>query len=130
MGRVGAHFGSDLAEALHDGIHRFIQRGGAGSDADVARLAKPSGIQFSSLFDLDRGKALSSGFLCELARVVAVATTDDDDVVAISQQIIHGRLPLLGGMADGVDETHFRTAVAAFDGIHHSQRDFDRLRGL
>ena len=126
----GAQFGGDLAEALHDGIHRFIQRGGAGGDAHVAGGAKPGGIQFVSVFDLNRGQAVCGGFLHELTRVVAVAATNDDDVVTVVQQIVECRLALLGGMADRVDETYFRASMATFDLIHQTQGNLHRLRGL
>ena len=126
----GAQFGGDLAEALHDGIDGFIERGGAGGDADVAGVDEPCGIEFVRAFDLQRAQAGSGGFLRELSRVVAVAAADDDDVVAIAYQVVHGCLALLGGMADGVDETHFGSAVESFDGIDEAQGNFDGLRGL
>ena len=46
VGGGGAQFGSDLAEALHDGIDGFIERGGASGHADVTGVAEPRGIEF------------------------------------------------------------------------------------
>lgn len=53
----GAQFGGDLAEALHDCIDRFIERGGAGSDADAAGVAEPRGIEFFRTLDLQCAQA-------------------------------------------------------------------------
>lgn len=117
MGGCGTQFGGDLAEALHDGIDGFVERGGAGGDADVASIAEPRRIEFIRSFDLQRAQAVGERLLRELAGVVAVAAADDNDVVAISNQVVHRGLSLLGGMADGVDETHLRGAVTAFDGL-------------
>lgn len=66
----------------------------------------------------------------KLARVVAVAAANDDDVVAMANQVVHGGLALLGGMADRVDETHLRAAMKAFDRLNQPQRVFNGLRGL
>lgn len=130
MRGCGAEFGGDLAEALHHGIDGFIEGGGAGGDADVAGFGEPRRIEFIGAFDLQRAQAIRGGFLGELACVVAVAAADDDDVVAGADEIIHRRLPLLRRMADGVDETHFRAAMEAFDGFDETQSDLNRLRGL
>lgn len=53
----GAQFGGDLAQALHDGIDRFIERGGAGGDADVVGVAEPRGIEFFRTLDLQCAQA-------------------------------------------------------------------------
>ena len=126
----GAQFGGDLAETLHDYIDRFIERGGAGGDADVVGVAEPGGIEFFGAFNLQRAQAAGEGLLGELARVVAVVAANDDDVVAMANQVVHGSLALLGGMADRVDESHLRAAMKTFDGLNHPQRVFDGLRGL
>lgn len=130
MNRAGAKLGGDLAESLHHGIDSFVERRGAGGDADVACFAEPRGIEFLGAFDLQCAQAVRSGFLSELARVVAVSAANDDDVVAGADQIVHRGLSLLGGMADRVDETHFGAAMEPFDGFHEPQRRFNRLRGL
>ena len=126
----GAQFGGDLAQALHDGIDRFIERGGAGGDADVAGVTEPRGIEFFGALNWQCAQATGEGFLGELARVVAVAAANDDDVVAMANQVVHGSLALLGGMADRVDESHLRAAMKTFDGLNQPQRVFDGLRGL
>jgi hypothetical protein len=89
-----------------------------------------AGSSSSGTFDLQRAQAVGEGFLGELTRVVAVAAANDDDVVAVANQIIHRGLALLRRVADGVDETHFGSAMQTFDGIDETQRDFDRMRGL
>lgn len=113
----GAQFGGDLAKALHDGIDGFVERGGAGGDADVACIAEPGGIEFFGAFDLQRAQAVGEGFLGKLTRVVAIAAADDDDVVAFANQVIHRGLALLRRVADRVDETHLGTTMEALDGL-------------
>lgn len=130
MGRRAAQFGGDLTEALHDGIDGFVERGGAGGNTDVARVAEPRWIEFVCAFDLQRAQAMGGGFLGELARVVAVSAADDNDVVAFADQIIHRVLSLFCWMADRVDETHLRAAMEPFDGFHEPQGHLNRLCGL
>lgn len=130
VGRCAAQLGGDLAEALHDGIDRFIERGGASGDADVVSVDEPGGIEFFGPFDLNRVQTVGDGSLRKLTRVVAVASADDDDVIAFTDQLSERGLPLLRRMTDRVDETHFRRAVVAFDGFHEPQGGFNRLRGL
>jgi hypothetical protein len=69
VGGCAAQFGGDLAEALHDGIDGFIERGGAGGDADVAGVAEPGGIEFLGAFDLQRAQAVAAAF-CASWRVL------------------------------------------------------------
>ncbi len=116
VGGCGSWFGGDLAEALDDGVHGFIERGGASGDADVLSIREPARAQFFGAFDLHDPSAKRGGFLCELACVVAIASADDDYEVTGPAEIFQCGLALLGGMADGVDEAHLTCGKALLDG--------------
>ena len=81
---------------------------------------------------LEEGKAVVNDE--EVAALKAessnAVSADDDDVVAVADEIVHGGLALLGGMADRVHEAHLAGREAFFDRSNDSQSHLDRLGGL
>jgi len=66
----------------------------------------------------------------QLARVVARSAADHDDHVGLARHLDRRGLPLLGGLADRVQEAHFRSRESASDEVDEMPHPLDRLRRL
>src|SRR5262245_62751498 len=75
-------------------------------------------------------RAVTAAGIHELARVVAVRTTDYDDDVRPARQLDRGVLPLLRRPADRIDEAYVGAWKSPPDERGHVPHAIDRLRRL
>jgi hypothetical protein len=115
-----------------DGLDKVIRGGGAGGEADSVFGLKPVWIEIRGGLDVVDARAVAGAGLHEFAGVVAVGAADDDDDVATGGEFLGGDLALLGGLADGVDETDFgiwKAGAKAGDEFANAGDGLGGLRG-
>ena len=96
-----------FANASFHAFDDCIRCGSAGGDANGVVEFKPVIAQISGVLNVMHARAKFAASSDKLAGVVAVAATDNDDDAGILREFDRRALPLFGGLAHSVDETHF-----------------------
>src|SRR6185295_496250 len=89
-----------LAQPRHHLLHELLGRGRAGGDADGLLALEPLALQERRVVDEIAGPARALRELAQAIRIRAGDRADDDEHVAAGDELLHGVLPVLRGVAD------------------------------
>src|SRR5437763_7917413 len=78
-------------------------------------MAEPFAPQFFRTFDVDCSFASCSTGFDELARIIALPSTNDNDEISRSDQLFQRQLPIFCRLANRVDEADLRLVMGARD---------------
>ena len=110
LGGVGLRVLEVRVKCVQRGLHggdEVVGGRGAGREAHSVSGMKPIGAKVGGRLDVVDAPAEFRAGLYEFAGVVAVGSADDDHDVAFLREIFRGALPLLGGLADRINEPDF-----------------------
>ena len=96
----------------------------------TVRGLEPFGADVRVGLDVVHAGAVARAGLHQLARVVAGPAADHDDDVRLTRHLDGRGLPVLGGLAHGVDEAHLRLRESLADQRDQVPHPLDRLRRL
>ena len=120
----------ELAELLNDFVNGFIEGRGACGDADIFAACEPVRAEIGGAFDLPGLATETARRVDELGGVVAVVATDYHDGVVVFTEFVQRGLAILGRLADGVGEAHFRVGEIFAQGFDERFDAIDGLGGL
>ena len=121
---------AELAQCLDHVIDQFFGRRGAGSDSDHRSPLDPCSIELAAVREQ---VARHAGFDADLAQPIgigAVLGADHQDHVGDLGQLAHGRLAVLGRIADVIDVRTHDVGEAALQRGDDRARIVDAQRGL
>jgi len=122
--------GGDRLQACVDGGDSFLERRGSGGEADGFCFSEPGGVEFVGALDVVDAEAGDGAGGDKLKGVVAVAPTDDDQRVALGEELAEGGLAVFRRLTDGVGEADLGGRTGASERVDESMDAIDRLGGL
>jgi hypothetical protein len=113
-----------------DRVDQVIGCRGAGGEADGFGVLQPFGLQAGGALHVVDARAEFRAGLDEFAGIVAVGAAYDDHDVTPRSQFLRGALPLLGRLADSVNDSNLRIRKTAANELREVLHPRDGLRGL
>ena len=108
---------STLADARLDAVDDVVWRRRAGRQSHDVRGLEPFGADVCVGLHVMHAGAVARTGLDQLARVVARPAADHDDDVGLACHLDRRGLPVLGGLADRVEEAHVRLRESPSDQV-------------
>src|ERR1035437_2248155 len=125
---VGSH--SKFLQARFDAVDNFVRRGSSRREADGLGVGEPFQAEIGGSLDVMDRRTQFGASDHQLAGVVAVHAADDHHYARIQGHLDGGRLALLRGLANCVDEAHLGDREPFAHESDQLAHLVDGLRGL
>src|SRR5690349_17256039 len=119
-----------LLQPRFDGVDDFVRCGSAGGKPYCFGAGEPRGVEISRGLNVMHARTVLLARREQLARVVAMSTTDDHHEIALAGEVNRGLLTKLGGLTDRVDKADFGRGDTSPHQGNEAIDAFDRLSGL